>query len=160
MLVTLITDDRIGPFGPGPRGVVSVMQAIVASFATLALFAALVVVAYFFVRFLLVATKAAQLYISRNEPPRGPASPADTSQAAASAAASRPAAAAPAAASRPAAPAADPDATELLAAPKATSEPGPDATKPLPRTATSPRTPRTPRTPATSRAPRKPAGDS
>lgn len=142
-------------FYPGPSGPVSTLGSVVSNILgaglLFLLFAGVVVIGVLLVRYLLVATKAAEIYVRQNEPrgpaPTGGAAPAD---APAPAPAAQPAAepvTEPAASAEPSAPAASPTspattATTAVPDPAAptTGAARPAAKKP----AAKPRTPKTP----------------
>lgn len=62
------------------HGLMAVFGTVIATFAWILCFSVLVAVLFLLVRFLLVATRAAQLYIDRHEPrPAAPVAPASPS---------------------------------------------------------------------------------
>jgi cytoskeletal protein RodZ len=142
------------------NGFISVIGMFVCGVLAILAFAIAVGLIFLLVRFLLVATRAAQLYVAEHEPPRPmtPTAPATPAAPAAPAAKTAPAAAAsttPAAATTTSAAttkatttrAAETAPTKPLAKPAtakpASAEPA-DAAAPEARPATKPRTPRTP----------------
>lgn len=92
-------------FGWG-HGLIAVIEAFASGLIALLAFIVIVGLVFLLVRFLLVATRAAQLYVAKHEPPRPAAPPAPVAAQAPAAASSAPATApvspAPAAATPPA----------------------------------------------------------
>ena len=151
-------------FGWGHR-VANVLSGIVEALIILLAVAVIAGVIFLLVRYLLVATRAAQLYVDQHEPPRGgarsggwplptdPGSPAAPTSAYTTPAEPTAASDLPTVASAPqTAPTVPADAapasgiTEELSPTRAKSEPGTAATKPVTKPVTSPRTPKTPPT--------------
>ncbi len=122
----------MGYYGDGPLGWFGhLIGAVVTGLFTFLVFLVAAALVFLLVRFLLVATKAAQIYVAKNTPakPVAPATPTTPTTAAAAPAATAPAATAPAA-----------TATKPATTKPATTKPA--AAKPT----TKPRTPKTPPT--------------